>query len=100
MVGGIVLNQDRTVATIAAGQAFQKPQVGYRIEYGVLLIVKSRLPQFDGAEDLDTLALPSVRNLGRMSHAAPGGMQRRVLAEAGFIGKDQSAVFLLGFFLD
>lgn len=98
MVGRIVLDQDRTVATIPADQPLQKRQVGHRVEYGVLLIVKSRLPQLDSAEDLDTLALPGDRNLGRMSNAAPGGMQGRVLPEAGLIGKDQSAVFLLGFF--
>jgi len=33
-----------------------------------------------------------------MPHAAPGGVQRRVLPEAGFVGKDQGPVQDLGFF--
>jgi hypothetical protein len=32
-----------------------------------------------------------------MAHPAPGGMQGRVLTEAGFVGKDQSPVLRVGF---
>lgn len=60
--------------------------------------MKSRLPELDGTEDLDALALAGDRNLGRMSDSAPSGVQRGVLPETGFIGEDQGAVFLLGFF--
>ena len=47
--------------------------------------MKPYLPQLDGAEDLDALSLPGNGNLGRMTDAAPGGVQGGILAEAGFI---------------
>jgi hypothetical protein len=50
--------------------------------------MKSYLPQLDGTEDLDTLALSGHGNLRRMSDSAPGGVQGGILTEARFIGKD------------
>ena len=94
----IVLNQNRALASIAPGQSLQKSKVGHGVKDRVLAIVKAGLPQFYGPENLDALALAGNRDLGRMSHSAPSSMQRGVLPEAGLIGEDQGAVFLLGFF--
>ena|SRR5919108_2993969 len=88
VIGGAVMNEYRALPPIASGQALQKGQVGFGIEYAVPLIVKSYLPQIDGPEDLDALALPGHGNLRRMSDSAPGGVQRGILTKAGFIGKD------------
>ena len=82
------MNENRALPPIASGQALQKGQVGFRIEYAVLLVMKSYLPQLDSAEDLDTLALSGHGNLRWMSDAAPGGVQGGILTEARFIGKD------------
>lgn len=82
------MNENRALPPIASGQVLQKRQIGVRIEYAVPLIMKSYLPQLDGAEDLDTLALSGHGNLRRMSDSAPGGVQGGILTEARFIGKD------------
>ena len=82
------MNENRALPPVASGQALEKGQVGFRIEYEVPLIMKSYLPQLDGTEDLDTLALSGHGNLRWMSDAAPGGVQGGILTEARFIGKD------------
>jgi len=88
MIGGVIVNENCTLPPIASGQSLQKGQVGFCIEYAVPLIMKPRFPQLDGTEDLDALACPGYGNLRRMSDSAPGGVQGRILTEAGFIGKD------------
>ena len=98
VVGGVVLNQNGSTTPVMPGQLFQKTQVGHGIEGRVLFVVEARAPQFDRTQDLHALALSRDWNFGRMPHAAPGGVQRRVLAEAGFVGENQSPVQGLGFF--
>jgi len=99
VVGGVILNQDRSLAAVPAGQLFQECEVGARIEDGVLLVVEASAPEFDRAQDLDTLALPGDRDFGGTADSAPGGIQGGVLPEAGFVGKDQRPALGLGFFL-
>jgi hypothetical protein len=64
------------------------------LDFGVHLT-----PQFDGAQDLHAFSFSRHRNFGRMTDAAPGGMQRGILPEAGFVGENQRAAFVSGFFL-
>ena len=99
MVGGVVLNHEGPLAAISPGQLFQQAEIGAGVEGGVLPIIEPRAPKFDGAENLHALALSGNRNIWRATHAAPGGVQGRVLPEAGFVREDQRPVPRLGFFL-
>ena len=99
VLGGVILNQNGPTPTIAPRQLFQKGEVGGGVEDGVLPVMETGLAQFDRAQDLHALALSRHRNFGRVADPAPGGMQRGVLPEAGFVGEDQRPAFGLGFFL-
>ena len=99
MVGSVVLNQDRALAAVTACQLLQKGEVGGGVEYTVGLVVEAAAPEFHGTQDLHVMAFPGDGDLGGMTDATPGRMQRRVLAEAGFVGKDQRPLPRLGFFL-
>jgi hypothetical protein len=99
VIRGVVLNEDRCRAAIVPGELMKEGQVGGSIEDGILPVVEAGLPEFDGAEDLDALALPDDGDLRRLADPAPGGVQRGVLAEAGFVGEDQRPVLALGFFI-
>src|SRR2546422_6195826 len=66
--------------------------IGAGVEGGVLPIIEPRAPKFDGAENLHALALSGNRDFWRATHAAPGGVQGRVLPEAGFVREDQRPV--------
>jgi hypothetical protein len=61
--------------------------------------METGVAQFDGTQDLYALAFSCDRHFGRVPDAAPGGMQRGVLPEAGFVGEDQRPAFGAGFFL-
>ena len=99
MVGGVVLNQNGSTPAIAPRQLFQEGEVGCGVEDGVLPVMETGVPHLDGPQDLHALALSRNRDFGRVTDAAPGGMQRGVLAETGFVGEDQRPVPRLGFFL-
>ena len=99
VVGGIVLNQNGSTPPVAPRQLFQEGEVGGGVEDGVLPVMEAGVPQLDGAQDLDALALSRDWDFGRLTDAAPGGMQRGVLTEAGFVGENQRPAFVLGFFL-
>ena len=99
VIGGVVLNQNRSLATIAPSQLFEKTEVRGGIENGVLAIIVPRAPKFDGAENLHVLAVSSHRDFRWAPDAAPGGVERRVLPETGFVGEDERPVSRSGFFL-
>src|SRR5216683_940670 len=99
MVGGVVLNQDGSLAAISPSQLFEEAKVGGGVEDRVLSIVELRVPEFDSSQNLHALALSGNGDLWRATHAAPGSVQSRVLSEAGFVGEDQRPVPRLGFFL-
>jgi len=91
------LNQYRSLPAVAPRQLFQEGQVGGGVENGVLPVMETGASQFDGAQDLHAFAFSRHRNFGRMTDAAPGGMQRGILPEAGFVGENQRPAFVLGF---
>ena len=93
------MNQNRPWAAIGARQLLQKAQVGVCVEDRVLPVMETSAPQFDGSQNLDALALSRDGDMRRMADPAPGGVQRGVLAEAGFVGEDQRPVLALVFFL-
>ncbi len=99
VVRSVVLNQNRPRAAIGARQLLQKAQVGVRVEDRLLPVMETRAPQFDGSQDLDALPLAGDRDFRRVPDATPGGMQRGVLSETGFIGEDQRPTLGSGFFL-
>src|SRR6266849_5080968 len=99
VVGGVVLNQNRSLAAVSPSQLFEEAEVGGGIEDRVLAILEPRAPEFDGAENLHVLALSGDGNFRWAAHSAPGGVQRRILPEAGFVGEDPRPVPRLGFFL-
>jgi hypothetical protein len=77
----------------------QEAQVGRGIEDRGLLIVEAGLPEVDRAQNLHTLPFSGDGNFRGMAHAAPSGVEGGVLAETGFVGKNQGAVPGWGFFL-
>lgn len=99
VIGCVVLNQDRPLPAIPPRQLFPKAEVGGGIEDRVLAVIETRLPQFNGSEDFHGLSLSGDRDFRRAAYAAPGGVERRVLPEAGFISKDERPVSRVGFFL-
>ena len=99
MIRGVVLNENGPAAAIMRGQAMQEVQIGGSIEDGGLRVLEAGTPEFDRAQDLDTLAFAGDGDLGRMAEPAPGGVQGGVLPETGFVGKDQRPLLGAGFFL-
>lgn len=75
VIRGIVLNQDRSLATVPRSQLFEEGKIGGRIKDGVLAILEARAPEFDCAEDLHAPALSGHGNFRRATHAAPGGVE-------------------------
>ena len=57
MVGGVVLNQDRSLTAVPPGQLFEETKVGDGIEDRLLPILEASAPEFDSAENLHALAL-------------------------------------------
>lgn len=100
VVGGIVLNQMRSLRVIPSSQLLQKNQVGRCIEYVGPMIGKLCGEDLNCPKDLDTFPLPSNRNLWLTSYGSPSLIQRGILAKTGFVFKDQRGPFTGGFFLD
>jgi hypothetical protein len=67
-------------------------------ENGVLPIIEPRAPKFDGAENLHIFAFSRDGDFRWAPYAAPGGVERRILPEAGFVGEDERPVSRQGFF--
>jgi len=99
MVRSIILDEDGSLPPIAAGQLFQEGEVSGSVEDGLLPVMEASLPQFNGPQNLHALALPGHGNFRRTANPAPGGVQGRILAKAGFVGEDQCPVLSLRFFL-
>jgi hypothetical protein len=99
VVGGVVLNQNGPLCTVAPCQLLQEAEVGGGIEDYALAILKVRAPQFDSTENLHVLALAGNGNFRWPAYAAPGGAERRILPETGFVGEEERPVSRTGFFL-
>src|SRR5664280_3219307 len=61
--------------------------------------METSAPQFDGAQNLDALALSRDGDFRRVPDPTPGGMQRGVLSKTGFIGEYQRPALDSGFFI-
>ena len=93
------MNDDCSLAAISPGQLFQEVEIRAGVEGGVLPIIEPRAPKFDGAENLHVLAFSRHRDFRWAPYATPGGVERRVLPEAGFVGKYQRPTLRARFFL-
>ena len=100
VVRGIVLNQMCSFRVIPSGQLLEKNQVGRGIEYFVSMVGKLCSEDFNRAKDLDAFPLSGDRNLRLTPNGSPSLIQRGILAETGFVLKNQRGPFTRGFFLD
>ena len=91
--------EHRSLPSIAASQLLQESEVRGSVEDGVLPVMETSLLQFNGPKNLHALALSGHGNFRRTTDPAPGGVQGRILAKAGFVGEDQRPVLPLRFFL-
>lgn len=98
VVGGVVLDENRSLAAVPPSELFEKAEIRGGVEDGVLAIIEPCTPQFNGAKNLHVLALSRHGNFRRPPYAAPGGVERRVLPEAGFVGEEERPVARAGFF--
>ena len=75
VVRRVILNEHGSLLAIAASQLFQESEVGGSIEDGVLPVMESSLPQFNGPKNLHAVALSGNGNLRGTTNPAPGGVQ-------------------------
>ena len=99
VVGRVVLNEHGSLPSITASQLFQENEVRGSVEDCVWPVMEASLTQFNGPKNLHALALSGHGNFRRTTDPAPGGVQGRILAKAGFVGEDQRPVLPLRFFL-
>ncbi len=99
VVGGVVLNQNRPLAAVSPSELFEEAEVRGGIKDGRLTVIETRAPKFDSAENLHIFAFSGYGDFRRAPDAAPGGVEGRVLPEAGFVGKEERPVSRAGFFL-
>jgi len=99
VVGGVVLNQNRSLTAVSPSGLFEEAKVRSAMEDMVLAIVEPCAPKFDGTENLDVLAFSRHRDFRWASDATPGGVDGGVLPETGFVGKDERPLSRAGFFL-
>jgi hypothetical protein len=99
VITGVVVDQDRSPPPVTPRQLLQECQIAGGIEDFVAAVVKTGTPQFHRAQNLHAMALAGDRNQQRAADPSPTGVQRGVLAKAGFVGEDQRPSERLGFFL-
>jgi hypothetical protein len=100
VIGGVVLNQMRSLGIIPAGQLLQKFQISRRIEHACPMICELSTIDFNRPKYLYALPLPGDWNLRLAPDGSPCLINRRILAETGFVFKNQRRPFARGFFLD
>src|SRR5713101_4682677 len=95
MVGRIIMNHMTLLWKVRPDDVLQKRPVGRRVKDRLLAIDKPAAIQVDRPKDLLSVSLTGRGNQGLLTHACPGLIKRRVLAEAGFILKEQGRAFRL-----
>ena len=93
------MNQNRSLAAVSFSQWLEEAEIGRGIEDRVLTIIEPRAPKLDGSENLHVLAFSRDGDFRWAPYAAPGGAERRILPEAGFVGEEERPVSRAGFFL-
>jgi hypothetical protein len=75
VIGGVVLDQNRSTATIVPFQEVKKPQIAFGIENTILRVVKCRAIDLHGTQNLDAFAFSGYGDFGRASDRAPRRME-------------------------
>lgn len=83
---------------VMAKDSFQVLDVGLGVEHLLELVKKPGRVQLDGAEDFEGVALASGRDFRLRSYSGPGLVKGGVLAEGGFVPKEDGGTFAVGFF--
>ena len=99
VVGGVVLNQNRPLTSVSPSELVEEAEIRVGIEDCCLLVIEARAPKFDRAENLHIFAFSGYGDFRRAPDAAPGSVERRVLPETGFVGKEERPLSRAGFFL-
>src|SRR5258707_15755448 len=82
VVGGVVLNQDRSLAAVSPSQLFEEAELRSGIEDCVLAIIEPRAPEFDGTENLHVLSFSGHGYFRWEYHPAPGCLASRDVPDA------------------
>ena len=99
MVGSIVVNQEHFLATVAFRQAIEKGCVALAFKYIPISVIEFRPIQIDCPKNLLRVPLARRRNLRLVSSTGPSLIESGILAETGFISKEESRPPFSGFFL-
>lgn len=99
MVRRIVLDQIDFARKVTAQCLFEIVDVGIGIENLLEVVKEPSTVKFDGAKYFQGVSLPCRGDLRLRASARPGLVERRVLAEAGFVFEEDGRLFALGFFL-
>ena len=99
MVRGVVLDQVDFSGKVTPQCPFEIIDVSVGVENLLEVVKESSRVEFDGAEYFQCVSLPRGRDLWLRAPARPGLVERRVLAEAGFVFEEDSCLFAPGFFL-
>lgn len=99
MVRGIVLDQIDFAGKVTAQYPFEIVDVSIGVENLLEVVKESSSVEFDCAKYFQGVSLPCGRDLWLRAPARPRLVERRVLAEAGFVFEEDERLFALGFFL-
>ena len=99
MVARSIVDDDKDLPTRAADELLQETVERFRVEDLGEEIAKPRLLlQRHCAVDVSRLALPKRINVGLLTQASPGSMQRTVQPEAGLVLEHHNALASLSLF--
>ena len=71
VIGGVVLDQNRSTPTIVSFQQVKKRQIAFGIENTISRVVKCRAIDLHGTQNLDAFACSGYGDFGRASDRAP-----------------------------
>lgn len=99
MVSGVVVDQENLLPAVPLCQTVEKGGVAATFKNVAMPVVELGPIQIDRAKDFLSVPLTRRRNQRLVSPARPSLVEARVLAETGFVGKQQGGAALNGFFL-
>jgi hypothetical protein len=93
------LDQIDFAGKVTAQCPFEIVDVSIGVENLLEVVKESSRVEFDGAKYFQGVSLPRGGDLWLRASARPCLVERRVLAEAGFVFEEDGRLFALGFFL-
>ena len=99
MIGGVVVDEEDFLPAVTLRQGREKHRVGIALEHLPVSRVESGPVEIARAKYLLGVALTGRRNRRLMSAPRPSLVERRVLAETGFVTEQPSGFAFGGFFL-